>query len=168
MFAQEKAEIYGLVCPRTNQIRYIGKAKCASKRLKAHLRELRRSKSPVYCWIDSLRKEGLSPAMVVLCVSWDWRSTERTLIQQGREDGLRLLNVADGGDEPHCSTQQRAENGRANAQMVHGDPARKRLWQLKQRLGVALKAGHLNDATRAKMRLAAQKNPAIFGAWIAA
>lgn len=41
------------------------------------------------------------------------------------------------------------------------------LWELKRALGDALRRGHLDDATKSKLRLAATKNPRLFGAWAA-
>jgi len=163
-FNQETAEIYALCCPDSGEVRYIGKAKCAKSRLKQHLREMRRS-TPVYKWIASLRKIGASPQMVVLMSAWDWRNAEKDVIAQSRADGLRLLNIADGGDEPYCSKEQRAENGRKTAKMVHTDPVRRRIWLAKKMVSEALRRGHLNEETKAKLRLAAAKNPKLFGAW---
>jgi hypothetical protein len=44
-----------------------------------------------------------------------------------------------GGDEPFCSKETRANNGRNVALAIHTNPLRKRLWQLKHDLGIALK-----------------------------
>jgi hypothetical protein len=165
MFSQEVAEIYGLHCPKTGDLRYIGKAVNSRKRLASHLRDARRRHTPLYEWINALSRDGLAPVMKVLCQTWDWPATERAIIAQERESGIRLLNVAAGGNEPHCSTAVRAENGRNNARAVHSDPLRRRVWQLRQQLGVALKKGHLNEQTKEKMRIAARKRPDLFGAW---
>ena len=163
-YNQETAEIYALCCPDSGEVRYIGKANCAKSRLKQHLRETRR-KTPVYNWIASLRKRGIAPTLTVLMSAWDWKNAEKELIAQARADGLRLLNIADGGDEPYCSIEQRAENGRNNANKIHSDPVRRRIWMAKKTIGDALKRGHLNEDTKAKLRLAAAKNPKLFGAW---
>jgi hypothetical protein len=50
----ETAEIYGLLDPRDGKLRYIGKAVCAAKRLKSHLRDARKRDTPVYRWINEL------------------------------------------------------------------------------------------------------------------
>ncbi len=42
----------------------------------------------------------------------DWQSVERLAISDARASGVRLLNVADGGDEPYCSKEVRAANAR--------------------------------------------------------
>lgn len=107
-----EAEIYALCCPDTGDIRYIGKAKDSQKRLKGHLRDAKARRTPVYDWIQSLAKRGAIPALRVLASAFDWRACEKQLIAQYRADGVRLLNLADGGDEPYCSPAHRKEHGR--------------------------------------------------------
>jgi len=111
-------DIYGLYDPVTKKIRYIGKAKCAVKRLKGHLREKNRMKSPLYQWINKLKKSGHSPIMkVISSVPEDsWRDAEMLAIKFFRDNGERLLNVADGGDEPFCSHETRVSNGYKTSQ----------------------------------------------------
>lgn len=102
------ASIYGLY-DATGNLRYIGKANDPAKRLAGHMRDCRTRDTPVYRWI---RKNG-RPRMEVLeaeCV--DWREAERRSIAEARARGDKLLNVADGGDEPHCPMAVRRENGR--------------------------------------------------------
>lgn len=51
--------------------------------------------------------------MVVLkSDSDDWRADEVRLISEAKANGARLLNVAEGGDEPFCSLEVRQANGR--------------------------------------------------------
>lgn len=159
----DEIEIYGLVCPMTGTVRYVGKSTCAVARLAQHLRETRRS-TPLYDWIKSLRTRGLSPKMVVLatCSKGDWPDLERRIIAEHRKHG-KLLNVADGGDEPHCPREVRAANGRSNARKIHDDPVARRMWKLKQQLGILIKRGHLSEATREKLRLAAKRHPDQLG-----
>lgn len=158
-------ELYALKCPDSGDVRYLGKAVDSTKRFKSHMRDCLRRDTPVYRWIRKLRGAGKAPQLQVLMPTWDWPTAERQLIAQAKADGLRLLNVAEGGTEPFCSTQQRAANGRANALAVHSDAKRKRFWEIKQRLGIALKRGHLAERTKEKMRDAAIKRPDLFGEW---
>lgn len=115
-------EVYALLCPITGDVRYIGKANNTQKRLKSHIRAARDPKknhTPVYCWINQLGRQGLQPIaqVVAIAIGDDWQTLERELIAQWRKDG-RLLNVADGGDEPHCAPEQRKNLGAAlNARM---------------------------------------------------
>lgn len=111
-------EIYALLDPRDNSLRYIGKANCSRKRLASHLRDMNSRDTPVYRWMRKLNSLGHRPVVEVLvvCSDEDWKSVERRAIQKAREAGVRLLNVADGGDEPYCSPDVRAANGRKAAQ----------------------------------------------------
>jgi hypothetical protein len=108
-------EIYALCDPSTMEIRYVGKANNAAKRLASHMRASRDRKTPVYAWI---RKHG-TPALKVLLVCEDehWCDYERRIIAGFRDSGVRLLNVADGGDEPKCSLETRRNNGRIVAKL---------------------------------------------------
>lgn len=161
----EAASIYGLNCPKTGALRYIGKAADPQARYKGHLREARR-RTPLYDWIAKLRSEGLLPVLVILEAEVkDWREAERRLIAEARARGDRLLNLADGGDEPMCPKATRAANGRANAAAIHSDPARKKLWKLKRNIGAALRDGFMPNSARAKLREAARINPALFGCY---
>lgn len=165
--ATKKAEIYALIDPRNMEIRYIGKANNSESRLKGHLREVRR-RTPLYAWIGKLRSLGLIPRIEVICIatSDDWQSLECSLIEQHRADG-RLLNLADGGDEPHCSPEIRMANGNTLVQRLKDDPALARLACMKKQLANALRNGHLPERTKATMRLCAQKRPELFGSWAA-
>lgn len=117
-------EIYGLIDPGTGALRYIGKANNSHKRLASHIRDSRRRSTPVYAWIRKLADFGLEPDLLVLSIcgdeSWQWE--ERRLIASARSQGLRLLNVADGGDEPHCPPHVRAMNARKQYEGRRNDP----------------------------------------------
>ena len=164
------AEIYALSCPKTGAVRYIGKANDSAKRLKSHIRDSRRRNTPVYAWIRKLQSEGLFPTMAVLEVTDDWEEAERRLITLHRQEG-KLLNVADGGDEPYCSTEVRAGNGRKVAKLIHDDPYRHAVWCLKSRmtglLRIFIKAGETDAANRQRdrMRMCAEKRPDICAEW---
>lgn len=162
----KKVEIYGLHDPRTGELRYIGKANDVGKRFKDHLRETRR-RTPLYDWIKMLRGLGLVPRMEVLecCGVGAWQEAEIRAIADARAAGIRLLNVAEGGNEPFCSTEIRAENGRKSVAARTSTPLKARVYQLKRHIGQLLKAGYVNEATKAKLRLAAGKRPELFGAW---
>ena len=157
--------IYGLFHPETGELRYVGKAADVQRRLKSHLRDSRRRNTPLYCWMRTL---SAPPRIEVLEEVEDaaWKDAERRLVTLHRANG-RLLNLADGGDEPKCPTAVRAENGRKNAKALHSDPTRKRLWKAKQMLGLALQQGFVAEGTKEKMRVAAAKFPQFFGEWSA-
>jgi len=160
---EAKVEIYALIDPRTGDTRYIGKANNSEKRFKSHLRDSRRRKTPVYCWIQSLSKEGLMPRLVVLefCNSSNWQETEKRIIAEYRKTHS-LLNLADGGDEPFCSKEQRAANGRMAAIKRDRTPEMARIFRLKCMVCRALKQGYGSAEVRAKLRSAAIRRPDLF------
>lgn len=115
-------EIYGLIDPRSGLIRYIGKANNSISRLKSHIRDSRTRNTPVYAWIRKLASLGFEPDIIVLsaCRESEWEYEERRLIASGRRWGIGLLNLADGGDQPRCTPEQRASS--ANWKKMHTHP----------------------------------------------
>lgn len=160
----EAVELYELLDPRDGEVRYIGKAVDAAKRFKGHLRDSRRRNTPVYAWVRSLAKAGTVPQMRVVATvpAARWQEEERRLIAEARAGGGRLLNLADGGDQPSCSAEVRAANGRANAKAIHSDPDRKALWALKRRVGQHIRDGFINNERRARLRETARALPHLF------
>jgi hypothetical protein len=159
-----KVEIYALTDPNTGETRYIGKANNAQVRFAGHLRETRR-KTPVYCWIRSLRVKGQIPGLkiIAVCDQSDWQTVEKRAIAYARSTNAKLLNVADGGDEPYCAKEVRAENGRKSALSRINTPLKARIYFLKKTMGDLLKGEHVSEATKAKLRYAARKRPDLFG-----
>lgn len=132
--------IYALECPDGGGIRYIGKANNPAARLKSHFRDARspnRRRTPVHCWLIKLSADGRAPVLRILAevAPADWPAAETALIAQHRASGSRLLNVAEGGNAPACSTETRAENGRKIARAIHDDPVRRRKWEVRKMLG---------------------------------
>lgn len=125
-------QIYGLTCPITGEIKYIGKAEDHQARLKSHMRDSLRRSTPVYIWIRELISKGLRPGIVHLCDSIGdrWQELESQIIYQYLGDGFPLLNVAAGGNQPHCDVAVRQRNGKAVAETRHKDR-----WGLLRRLG---------------------------------
>ena len=81
----EVVYIYGLMDPRNNQIRYIGKTKNPKKRLVEHITESIRSGSQNYRlrWIRKLTKLELKPEIKFLkvCSSFDFEKYETEYIK---------------------------------------------------------------------------------------
>lgn len=93
-------KIYTLNDPITNEIRYVGQT-CNSlnSRLTQHLK----SKGGSYRvkWINSLIKKGLKPTINLLVEGLDkneCNSQERFYIKTFREQGIKLVNMTDGGE----------------------------------------------------------------------
>lgn len=140
-------EIYGLCDPLTNEIRYVGKANNRFERLKTHLLSAKKGSSPVHCWLRSLTQRGLKPIVILLEKTMDWQQSEVRMIEVLRGRGFKLLNVSKGGNEP-----------------TRPNP---RVWYIKKQLKDLLRRGYVSDLTKAKLRLAAQKRPDMFGEWAA-
>jgi hypothetical protein len=160
------AVIYGLTDPRTGEVRYIGKANDAAKRLQGHLRDERRRQTPLYSWVRKLAGREPTPRLIVLEVCGaDWREPERRLIATARARGDRILNLADGGDQPFCSAAVRSANGQRLVAKIREDDQFRRFWHLKRDLQRLLRDGLVANHTRAKMRAAAASMPLKFGTW---
>lgn len=100
-------EIYGLFHPETDELRYIGKANNADERLKTHLLDSKKFVRPIHRWVSKLLRSGKRPVVRVLeTVPTElWEETERRLIAEYRTK-TRLLNLADGGNQPSQTPEQ--------------------------------------------------------------
>lgn len=159
--------IYGLYDAAGN-LRYIGKANDPAKRLKAHMRETMsgRRNYPVNNWI---RKNGQPEMRILSADCGDWKSEERRLIAEARARGDNLLNVAEGGDEPHCSEDVRRANARALNERIANDPDFAEVRDIKRKMSAYLRGKHVSperkEEMKAKLREIATINPRLFGAW---
>lgn len=163
-----RPSIYGLADPRTGEVRYIGKANNPERRLKGHKREASRRRTPLYDWMRKLAAEGISPQLLIIeadCV--DWQEAERRLIAEARARGDRILNLADGGEQPFCPAEVRSENGHRLVQLLRDNPDALRLREAKRNLATALRDGLVRNATRERMRALAAAMPQVLGDWAA-
>lgn len=88
--------VYGLIDPQTNCICYVGKADNIDKRLSSHLLANDISNLAKNRWIDSLKRQGLEPQIVVLEHAEDASTifeAETRWIQTGLQLGWPLLNM---------------------------------------------------------------------------
>lgn len=161
-------QIYGLLHPVTRELRYIGKANDATERLKTHIRDARRRRSPVLDWIRGLIAQGLQPEVMVIqtCEREEWPDLERGYIATARHIGYNLLNLANGGDEPYCPPEVRAENGRKNAAARVANPERKRCWRIQIAVDSLKRGGYLTNEARERFRAIGRQYPHLFGTWI--
>lgn len=137
MAKAKTATIYGLLDPRTAKIRYVGKTNDLKRRLYQHIRGRTDQKmTPVRAWIKSLVGQGLEPRMVVIetCDAVEWEAKEMFWIKHFRDGGHEVLNLAEGGNQPHCSVEVRRENGRRSAAVRE-----RGLWLLLRYWGAAIK-----------------------------
>lgn len=99
------AVIYGLFCPLSGELRYIGKAKNPQARFRTHLSHAKGGRPHHVCaWIRSILDAGSVPIMKTLrqlahheC----WQSAEKELIAQYTKAGARLTNLTGGGEGFH-------------------------------------------------------------------
>ena len=96
-------KIYGLVCPFTGDIRYIGKTvRPLVARLHNHITESKRARhSHKHRWIAKCCDQGLRPGMWLLEEVPDgirWQERERLWISKAIESGLDLTNQTAGGE----------------------------------------------------------------------
>lgn len=107
--------IYGLECPITKVVRYIGKAENPKARFINHLTTARtgRLKHHNARWIRNLLQRGLSPALKILAEVRDgerWQDVERRFIADALREGLRLTNTCAGGEgADYLDSRKRAE-----------------------------------------------------------
>lgn len=91
--------IYALADPITDNICYVGKTNNLNKRKSEHNYLNREISSHKKNWIQKLKKNGLSPNLIVLDeVDEDWIYWESYWIAQMRTWGFDLLNHTNGGD----------------------------------------------------------------------
>ena len=96
----ETTNIYILIDPISNQVRYVGKTNNVSQRYKAHLNRARKHQTHKKNWIDKLKKEGLKPIIEIIdeVPINNWQYWETYWISQFRTWGFDLINYTNGGD----------------------------------------------------------------------
>jgi hypothetical protein len=96
--------IYGLFCPITHELRYIGKTNKPALRLWQHINEAKTTTATYHrvTWVRSLLRSGVEPLfkpMLQLAGSdMQWPVFERMLITSARYLGIRLVNSTVGGE----------------------------------------------------------------------
>jgi hypothetical protein len=91
--------IYILKCPKTGDIRYVGKSNNPKHRYNAHMRTDNTASCHKINWIQKLLKEGLKPELEILeeVSEENWKERERYYISKYREL-YDLTNCKDGGE----------------------------------------------------------------------
>jgi len=97
---ENKFLLYGLYCPITNELRYVGVTTgTLNDRLSGHLRNPTNGK--IAYWFKTLNKSDLKP-IIKLIKEYDnyvdLLNSEINEIKKNRELGVNLMNIADGGD----------------------------------------------------------------------
>lgn len=92
--------IYGLIDPRTNQLRYIGKANDIQKRLYAHYKDATCKNTYKSQWLKGLFKENKKPKVIIIeeVPKKCWQKYEKYWIEYYKNKGCKLTNGTNGGD----------------------------------------------------------------------
>ena len=160
--------IYALVDPRDpGAIRYVGKAKDASKRLNEHLAEARTSKREDHRlhWLRKLASCSVEPIVAILETGKGdgWKEAERKWIKHFRDMGSRLVNGTDGGEGVDLTPEVQAKKLAAmhspeyRAKQSAAITGKKRSLETRTRMSAAQKGnqknlGHLlSPQTKAKI-----------------
>ena len=93
--------IYGLIDPRDNIIKYIGKTINIKNRYADHRNRLERASSKRKSWIQSLRTLNLYPILTIIeeCNEETCDERERFWIKHYKDVGNDLKNMTDGGEK---------------------------------------------------------------------
>lgn len=141
--------IYSLADPRTDAVRYVGKADSLKTRVQNHLcpSNLRKTK---HCskWLASLVRDGLKPIVAELeslSDTADWEASERRWIKHFKDLGCDLTNITDGGEGGTTYGRRGKSNSTLhNLKMWRARKGRPITYELTQELlkkrGVAIKA----------------------------
>lgn len=134
----ERYLIYGLVDPRTNAVRYIGKSCSGMKRPRRHWCpwELARDKTYKAQWLRQLVADGFEPQITVIAeaiTAGDLPAMERLAIAWARALDWPLTNLTDGGE------------GRSGREVAISEEVRKKI-------SAALTGRKQSEATKEKRR----------------
>lgn len=118
MVVSEIVYIYGLVDPRTNQIRYVGKSINPNVRLRKHISERHKHDSYKDRWVRKLYNDGFKLELLIVDVvdKTEWQFWEMFYISYFKSLGFRLTNGTKGGDQPP-STKGRKHSKKSREKM---------------------------------------------------
>lgn len=149
--------IYILVDPRTEEVRYVGKAANPGARLSGHVTQAKRRDTYCRRWIAQLVDGGLRPKMIIVeGPTLEWEEAERRWIAHYRAQNARLTNLTDGGEGLtgyHHTDETKRKIAEGNRGISHGMEHRldhlaemTRRWQAKP--AEERKRGPLSDERR--------------------
>jgi group I intron endonuclease len=110
---KEFTYIYGLSCPKTGLIRYIGKSNDPKQRFSRHINEKNVTKKG--SWIRSLINSGFIPNIEIIdkVPMCDWEFWEKSYIKLFKSFGANLLNMNEGGMSAMPSLETKLKQSRA-------------------------------------------------------
>jgi hypothetical protein len=115
--------VYALIDPRSDQLRYIGKALDVGQRDRNHFNQGKYERSRKGAWIRELRAAGLRPDLIVIeeCTPDESATREKYWIARARWRGIPLLNMKHGGQgRLNTSEETRARISASNKGKGHG------------------------------------------------
>lgn len=123
--------IYGLRCPLSGEIRYIGKTNQPRQRLSLHVWWARqRNHTYVARWIGGLLKLGLRPSLEVIFEvppHEGWQYHEMRLIEAFRSAGHHLMNLTVGGDGVIYLSEARAQAAKLARRLGYTEASRAKM-----------------------------------------
>jgi hypothetical protein len=143
--------IYGLVDPRTNLVRYVGRSSSGIRRPRSYVTASQRSKkSHRNDWVGSLLAAGLMYEIAVLetcAAETELNDCEQWWIAYGRSCGWHLANHTDGGDGMSGFKHDEDTKQRLSEKLK----ARRLSPEHKAKIGAAHKGRTYSEETLAKM-----------------
>lgn len=173
LLADGGVAIYGLYCPVTGEIRYVGKSRNPKARFQQHISDRNRKRTPSACWIRSLVNRGMVPVMKIHCVVGfdEWEQAEIEEIAKQKSSGANLLNISIGGNHIPMTAAKRVKNASLMNSKRADTPEKRKLYELKREFGQLKYFFEKNGMTDAlekhkeRMKLLAVCRPDLFGSW---
>lgn len=147
--------IYGLVDPRTGQLRYIGQTKrTVAKRLVDHLFSSKNKSNHKECWIAGIVSGGLVPEVFVVELAETKELADEYEIHhiaQFRSIGCDLVNLTAGGPglrSPSAETKRRISASRKGTWTGDKNPNYRRYYSAEERKRMSIRNSALMTPSR--------------------
>lgn len=126
--------IYGLVDPKTNELRYVGKSVNPLVRLRKHISERNVHDTYKDRWLRKLYDLSIKPELIIIdeVKHNQWQFWERFYINYFKSIGCSLTNTTIGGDEPP-STKGRKHTDDTRQKMSESKKGKPIPWLNKKR-----------------------------------
>lgn len=97
---RETTFIYALICPSSNEVKYIGKSNNPERRLRDHQTDFRGHEYNKAMWFRQMRNNGTKPILEIIeeVPIGIWREEEEWWISYFKYIGANLLNIQSGGN----------------------------------------------------------------------
>ncbi len=150
--------IYGLVDPKSNELRYVGRSSSGLNRPRMHSRPSSLKANRDYChfWVEALLKNGLTPEILVLeqfessaDVNDRLNDAEVFWIAYFRYIGARLTNMTTGGGHPVVCEESRIKQSMARKGRKRSPEARANISAGKK--GKKFSPTHVENMSRSRL-----------------